>query len=450
MRRLAIVIAIAVTVACNSIVGIEPATVREAGTDDAASGEGGDVDATDDGGAVYHDMTQADFWDTYDMTYAIPNARGFRGCAFDGTYVYFVPYNNGSYDGLVVRYDTRADFKAKASWEAFDTAAQVDPNALGFSGAVYDGHYLYLIPFAEPTDGPAVPSRTATRYDTHAPFTDKSSWATFDTSTIDARARGFWGGTYAGHYVYFVPGWYASFATVATRYDTLKPFGDRSSWETFDVTTLDPNASGYFGAVFDGKYVYFANGNVAGHSVTLRYDTTGPFGSGGSWDTFNTGLAFLGVAFDGQHVYFVPAGSSQALRYDTQASWSSPSSWNAFDVQKTVDPNVLEFYGAGFDGRYVYLLPDVDKLANFSGSVARVDTQRAFDDKASWQVYDTTSKDFKARGFAGAAFDGRYLYLVPGTCEGCGGLRGQGRSVVARFDAKTPQSMPPGFSGSFW
>ena len=43
-------------------------------------------------------------------------------------------------------------------------------------------------------------------------------------------------------------------------------------------------------------------------------------------------------------------------------------------------------------------------------------------------------------GFMGAAFDGRYVYLAP-----------YFTSVVVRFDAKTPPSIPqlPGWTGSF-
>ena len=43
--------------------------------------------------------------------------------------------------------------------------------------------------------------------------------------------------------------------------------------------------------------------------------------------------------------------------------------------------------------------------------------------------------------YFGAVFDGQYLYFVP-----------RGNGLVARFDAKTPPSMPnlPAFHGSFY
>lgn len=47
-------------------------------------------------------------------------------------------------------------------------------------------------------------------------------------------------------------------------------------------------------------------------------------------------------------------------------------------------------------------------------------------------------------GFAGAVFDGRFLYLVPYNDF-------QADGYVTRFDTKTPSSMPlgPAFHGSF-
>ncbi len=51
---------------------------------------------------------------------------------------------------------------------------------------------------------------------------------------------------------------------------------------------------------------------------------------------------------------------------------------------------------------------------------------------------DAMTINASAVGFVGAVFDGRFLYLVPT------------RGVVARFDAKTPPSLPVGYAhGSF-
>ena len=73
--------------------------------------------------------------------------HGFSGAAFDGRYVYFVTYYNGSaYSGEVSRYDTTAaDFANAASWTTFD-ASTLNGSAAGFDGIGFDGQNVYLIP----------------------------------------------------------------------------------------------------------------------------------------------------------------------------------------------------------------------------------------------------------------------------------------------------------------
>ena len=75
---------------------------------------------------------------------------GFYGGAFDGRYIYFVSNRNsaGGYQGESMRYDTQSAFNSSASWQAFDPGANgvgTDPD--GFHGAAFDGRYLYFVPF---------------------------------------------------------------------------------------------------------------------------------------------------------------------------------------------------------------------------------------------------------------------------------------------------------------
>src|SRR5262249_41892644 len=150
--------------------------------------------------------------------------------------------------------------------------------------------------------------------------------------------------------------------------------------------------------------------------------------------------------FDGRFLYLVPGADgvsglySVVARYDTQAPFGAAASWSTFDTS-TVNANARGFQGAAFDGRYLYLAPNnAAGIFVYDGLVARYDTQAAFTDAASWSTFDAPTVDANAKGFTGAVFDGRYVYLVPNIY-----------SVVARFDAKSPPSMPklPGFFGSF-
>jgi hypothetical protein len=83
----------------------------------------------------------------FDTTTVNANSKGFNGAVFDGRYVYLVPYNNGAFYGQVTRYDTTGSFTAAGSYSVFDTTT-VNANSKGFIGAVFDGRYVYLVPYS--------------------------------------------------------------------------------------------------------------------------------------------------------------------------------------------------------------------------------------------------------------------------------------------------------------
>lgn len=308
-------------------------------------------------------------WQTFDVTTAYPGARGFIGGTFDGRYVYLVPNQNGDdggLDGLALRYDTKGQgFQVPTSWGAFDMTA-LSPSAVGYYGGVYDqAHHVYYVPSNDPG-----PSGLVVQTDTSGSFADSGSWATFDTTTLAGSPSQFAGGTFDGKYVYFVP---FGNGTVA-RYDTTAPFGVATSWSTFDATTLDPRAQGFVGAVHAGHYVYFVpNFGTAADGFAVRYDTTRPFASPAAWATFdattvNTGSGgFLGGAFDGRYVYFAPflGGGSVVTRFDTEAAFDAGTAWTTFDTSKLI-PSASVFLGAAFDGTNVYFVPTRGVLARFT------------------------------------------------------------------------------------
>ena len=338
-----------------------------------------------------------------------------------------------------------------------------------FDGAIpaLDG---FVIPDSlPPSEGAAPDSAVADAAlppPTYNDMTNASFWSAFDSTTVNAGAKGFEGSVFDGRYVYFVP--YSGAQTgVVARYDTQAPFGTAASWSAFDLTTVDPNAKGYAGAAFDGRYVYLAP-RAGAANLIARYDTQAPFGTGGSWLTFNTTAVsaaangFVGATFDGRYVYFVPYNNSSnayhgvVTRYDTQASFAVAGSWSIFDTS-TVDPNAKGFYGAVFDGHYVYFVPwksgTVDGGAPaYSGLVTRYDTGATFGTGASWSTFDTTTLGATVKGFSGGAFDGRYLYLVPGLngvvveydTAAAFGTAGSWTS----FDATTVNSGALGFTGA--
>ena len=419
---------------------------------DASSDSGSDAsdaaanDAGDAGSTTYNDLTQAANWTGYDLGALRDNS----GATFDGRYVYFASLNA---TGTVTRYDTQASFTTGASWTTFD-ATTVNANARGFWGAAFDGRYVYLVP----NSYNGTPHGTVTRYDTQAPFGTAGSWSTFDTTSLSANAKGFVGATFDGRYIYFVPYAYGttvdSISGLVARYDTKAAFGSAASWSTFDATTVNAHAEGFWGAVFDGRYVYFVprSTDVTIPSFATRYDTQAAFTSAGSWSAFDTTTVNAGAklfqsgAFDGRYVYFVPISSDGAAsdgmvtRYDTQGAFGNGSSWSTF-ATTALNANARGFAAAAFDGRYVYFVPDDVYQVGLVGIVPRYDTLASFSAAASWSTFDITTASSNAKGFGAAVFDGRYLYFAPA-----------GLSTVARFDAKSPPSMPslPAFFGSFF
>jgi hypothetical protein len=395
------------------------------GTD--AATEAGDATADGEGGeTVYNDMTNSSFWSAFDLaSVGVSTAAGFHAAAFDGRHVYFIPWNDPP--DLVARYDTQGSFSAASSWATY-YADSSDAGAYGFFGATFDGRFLYLVPER---------NGVVTRYDTQGSFTAALSWSTFDTTSVNPGANGFLGAVFDDRYVYFVANYNGSGDGIVIRYDTSGGFQTSASWSTFDTTTVDANAKGFAGGAFDGRYVYFApnNANASGPAAVIaRYDTQASFSATASWATFDvmsvqaTANSFLGAVFDGRYVYLAPAGpTGVAARYDTTGSFGAPGSWATF---ATLGSRA----GAGFDGRYVYFAP-------YGTGVARYDTQGSFTGSVAWSTFDVASLDAGVgSGFMGAAFDGQYVYLAP-----------YFTSVVARFNAKTPASMPklPGWSGSF-
>jgi hypothetical protein len=138
------------------------------------------------------------------MASPVPSAQGYFGAAFDGRYVYFAPnYNNFNllgFHGLVARYDTAANFSVGSSWSFYNATAQ-NYSAQGFQGAVFDGRYVYFVP----SNVDSIYNGLVTRYDTTSSFGDASSWGFFNMTAMNTLAKGYSGAVFDGKYVYFVP-----------------------------------------------------------------------------------------------------------------------------------------------------------------------------------------------------------------------------------------------------
>jgi hypothetical protein len=411
----------------------------DGGGDGTAHDGGGD--AGTDGGVAYHDMTDPMLWQLFDVTTVNPAAMGFDGAVFDGRYLYLVPYQGGG-GGLVVQYDTHGaqgqngqtldGFTIAQSYVTWDLTT-VDSRLKGFWGGAFDGRYVYFVPY-----GSGGTSGVVARYDTTLTFGSAGSVVTVDLAATvsDPRAVGFSGAVFdpdAGT-LYFVPYHQGSFLV---RYHTAAPLDAGSSYETYPETA---GASVFFGGAFDGRFLYY--GPVGGQSDTiLRYDTNGSLSSPGSYATFNPSSAkgsatnYQGTLFDGRYMYLVPgaSGPTVSTQYDTQSAAGAGAFTNAeagaysfFDVSTLDGGGATQFTGGALDGKRVFFSPGV------GGVVVSHDVTAPFDAPTSWARMDLTklpsSLASSAHAFGGAAFDGRYVYFLP-----------YKTGVLARFDARTPQ-----------
>ena len=400
------------------------------------------------------DVTSDDAWDGVDITgfSGMGDYKAFFGGAFDGRYIYLVPYNAGGAHGKVARYDTTGALDADAAWEGIDITSFSGLEAYkGYMGAVFDGHYVYLVPHR--SEG--ISGKVA-RFDTSGPFDSTDSWTGVDISTFTGMEGygGFNGGVFDGKYVYFVPQDDASGKSgKVARYDTTYDFSWNGAWKGVDIATLT-GTSGYKGfhnGVFDGRYIYFVPYYDDTYSGKMaRYDTTGAFDADGSWSGVDISTftdmsnykGFRGAAFDGRYLYLVPYSTGSphgnVARYDTTGAFDEDASWDGVKITSfTGMSDYVGFAGGAFDGRYLYLLPYFDPSATKDGRLARYDTTSDFTSDDAWDGINLTTLTGMSnyKGYFGGIFDGRYLYLVPYSLP-----ENIHHGNVARFDTLTASS----------
>jgi len=209
---------------------------------------------------------------------------------------------------------------------------------------------------------------------------------------------------------------------------TADPFKEAANWSAFDAGETDGlQTGGYFGVIYDGRYVYHAPCKLGAsfHGRALRHDTEGEFKSPDSWSAYDAAgtdglitVGYAGGAFDGRYVYYAPfthatARHAQVLRYDSKGDFTESGSWSAYDASSSDGLKAAGFVEAVFDGRYVYFSPfGYDPIAH--GRVLRYDTEAEFKEAESWSLYDAGfTGGLSMKGFYGLILEGDYIYFVP-------------------------------------
>jgi hypothetical protein len=365
------------------------------------------------GGSVGTNLIMcANTTNVFDLTKLSSNATGFDGAAFDGRFIYYVPNHSPVYSGEIMRFDTTLLPTSQLSYGTFNTTA-IHSQSKGFQGAIFDGRYVYFIPSQGGTSG------VITRYDANLDFYIASSYSAFDASAVSTWSRGFYGAVFDGHYLYFVPNRINGVNSgTVTRFDTTLSFSSASSYTCFNLTQLNSNNIGFIGGTYDGRYVYFVPNNSNQSGLVARYDTTLSFTATSGFTCFDMktvhslAQGFYGAIFDSRYIYFVPfnnggAQSGLITRFDTQQSFTVIASYTCMDISA----GSAGFIGGCFDGRYIYFAPNNNGSAY--GTVARFDTTMAFLSSSSYSFFNAASIHSQAIGFAGAMFDGKSVYFVP-------------------------------------
>lgn len=326
------------------------------------------------------------------------DCRGYFGAVFDGRYVYFVPEHAPDLvetHAVVLRYDTHAPFDEKTSYTAYDAQSTSGIETRGYYGGAFDGRYVYFIPRQQHCD--FAHSRLL-RLDTHGDFHDANSWSAHDIG----REQSSQSAAFDGRYLYLCPGYsgdpllqHEGCGNVI-RYDTTAPFQQQSSYQEFDlVTAFGARAACFDGGAFDGRYVYFA---PLENGVVMRYDSAADFRNAASWQSFDAlpfGTSmFVGIVFDGRWMYFVAYNTGKIVRFDTTRDFENPQSWQVFDASGTGNLRCGGYDGGYFDGRYVYFVPFAyfeNDQFDFHADFLRYDTTQNFQNTASWQAVDASN-----------------------------------------------------------
>ena len=373
-------------------------------------------------------------WESFDPgNHAIGvDLDGFYANEFDGRYVYFAPYFNDAFHGEVLRYDTQLSFGDEAAWNAFDPGANgVGSDPDGFTDVIFDGQFLYFVPLF---NGQAF-SGEFLRFDTTGPFADAASWTTFDPGAngVGNDADGYTGAAFDGRFLYFAP--YHNGTALhgeVLRFDTEGIFDDATSWRTFDpnLAGLGVEPAGFYGAAFDGQYVYFTplENSSGKHGEVLRYDTTGAFETLASWAAFtpsDNGVGSNAIGYTGQliadgYLYLSPGQNNggfhgEVLRFDLSAEFQDPAAWSSFDPgSHGVGSDPDGYYDIVFDGQYLYFTPYYNGT-DYHGEFLRYDTRGEFDSGGSWHTFTPANNGIGTLpyGYLGAIQAGEALYFTP-------------------------------------
>ena len=310
-----------------------------------------------------------------DLSVVDADLSSFRGGFTDGHYGYLVPGDNGAAPGTSGRKIVRVDLQdfSPAGITVLNLSA-VDPSLYGYTGGFTDGRYGYFVP-----NGGGTVHGKAVRVDLLNFTTDGVT--TLDLAAVDLDLKGFYGGFTDGTYAYFSPhenngsnGWNGKIARVDLR--NFAPSGVT----VLNLASVDSELVATDAHFVAGKYAYFATGFYPGviHGKIARVDLQNFTTSGvtvvSELTTIDPGLkGFYSAVSDGRYGYFATCCDWSGGRFGKIARVDL-ASFSLEDVvwmdATTIHPDLKGFNGVFSDGRFAYLLAElgvIGRIQLFSG-----------------------------------------------------------------------------------
>ncbi len=333
-------------------------------------------------------FTNSGSWHAYDMTQlADPQAWGRGGGFLDSsdTYAYMPPFDGlNATDNLItntvfIRVNLAKDLSTKAAYEAFNTnSLPTPPPNSGWVWGAFGNNAAYFTP-GKNTSSPLNPQTIFIKFDASlgTTFNNPSAWTWFDlrslkinsdcySSTKGFTLYGYQGAMYSAPYIYLIP----SVTQTIIRYDTTKPFGQASSYDCFDLSTMIANGGNFIGSNMIGKYLlmipYMIISNKSRYTTAVLYDTTKPLTNASSYQTFDVSSVdpiasgYQGAWLDNNnYLWLIPDGNDANgtngvrfppfLAWNTSLPFTNPTSWTAYPSVSQTGQFLWPSTGAGFD-----------------------------------------------------------------------------------------------------
>lgn len=357
--------------------------------------------------------------ETFDATTVHPDARRFQLADFDPKRNRVIFYPEGDFPfpmarhpsalGTLLTYDVRGEFKSPGSYRAYDMTRLVHPSAGGFCGGFLDENfdYAYVVPLYKivpkqgPLSRPAAPNGLAVKVDLGKDLNSPAAYQKFDLGTLGLPQTGYCDGVGVHGYEYFVPvkEIQSKLNGFFLRYDSSKDFTSRSAWSWFDLTTIDPDATGFQSVAYAPPYIYLV---PFFKSVLVRYNTNLPLQSASSYEVFDLKnvtsepVGLTGAVVAGHDLVLIPWDDPKRLRaisislvYDTRKPLKAKEAWKSIDLKK-VSPRAGGYQFGWLDRNgFVWFVPD-NYLFFGVPPLITWNSRLPFDQPTSWKTYPST------------------------------------------------------------